>query len=229
MRNKLINLIVFAAGMAVGALISKKVYEGYYANLAEEEIESVKKHFGNPRLRPTQEVNDDEYAVKPAGGRLVNPNPYEQAKMNYRLHSTLSAVGDNEVEPETDEGDLDDSDDPFLNQPDPEDANYPEPLPPYIIPADEYLEKNDRYDKVSLYYYIDDGVLCEDGHDDAPLDIKETIGEEAVDMLLRRSAVWVRNEHFNIDYEVLCIKGSYKDSIDTPPLSPAEKYKKRAK
>ena len=44
MRNKLINLIVFAAGMAVGALISKKVYEGYYANLAEEEIESVKKH-----------------------------------------------------------------------------------------------------------------------------------------------------------------------------------------
>ena len=47
MNKYVVNIICFAAGAGVGFLVAKKVLENHYAEIAQEEIDSVKETFAN--------------------------------------------------------------------------------------------------------------------------------------------------------------------------------------
>lgn len=75
--NKLINVLAFSIGAAVGSAITWKVLKDKYAKYADEEIASVKEEFSKRYAKAdTKEVKeepkeDDTVAVKPAYDSLA--------------------------------------------------------------------------------------------------------------------------------------------------------------
>ena len=72
---------------------------------------------------------------------------------------------------------------------------------PYVITPEEFSEG--EYNTVTLNYYTD-RVLADDDYN-VVKDIKGTIGEEALNAfgLYEEDVVYVRNEKYQIDYEIL--------------------------
>lgn len=52
------NILIFLAGGAVGAVVSAKLVEKYYRDLADEEIESVVEHFKNKEKELKEKTED---------------------------------------------------------------------------------------------------------------------------------------------------------------------------
>lgn len=105
---------------------------------------------------------------------------------------------------------------------------------PYPISDREYCEEFDHHDKVSLYFYKYDHVVCNE-NEELLDDIENTIGIDAIDLCIRNRVTWIRNEPLAIDYEICSVNGSYAETVvgqrqpPEPPakaLSPREKYRR---
>lgn len=100
---------------------------------------------------------------------------------------------------------------------------------PYVISSEEYNDEFIHHDKLSIYYYILDDVLC-DEHEQPMDDIAGTIGYDCFKILENQSAAWVRNERLAIDYEICVVRSSYAEVVQGIPakiLSPREAYQKK--
>lgn len=238
-KTTLINLAIFLAGVATGVIVAKKVYEKYYDDLAQEEIASVKEALAKPLPLPSnlQGISNEDYErtygeTRPTNDNSlarparVSRNPYEAAKTHYNLSSaTLSSVPDEDYPEETDVGAGEEREVP-------ETEEFEVPIYPYVITSDQFLEDSDKYDKVSLYYYSLDDVLC-DEQEEVIDDIDDTVGYDALAILDMQTSVWVRNERLHIDYEILSVKQTYAEAVlgieNKPNQTPREKYEQRAK
>jgi hypothetical protein len=87
---------------------------------------------------------------------------------------------------------------------------------PFVITVDLFAEDCVNYDKLTVYYYEVDNVLVDEG-DDAQMDIETSIGYEALDEFgygnPNPDLVYVRNDHLEIDYEVIRLGDSYEESV----------------
>lgn len=237
----MVNVVSFILGGGVGFLVGKKLYEGYYANIAQEEIDSVKDTFTKSNPIKVRKKNDEgeekeEKAVKerdhnnPLARSSLDANPYEQAKRNYNLVKPPEDAPD---EDEEDEGEYETvTDDAGKTE---EEMNLTEVdrTEPYIINDREFSEEFDHHDKISLYYYRIDDVLSDEDEETIE-DIEEQIGYHALSQLVERpTTVWVRNEPLCIDYEIMSINKSYAETVHgiglEPNLSPRERYLKQQK
>lgn len=84
---------------------------------------------------------------------------------------------------------------------------------PYVINDDEFGNMEDEgYDMETLYYYLD-GTLA-DG-DDNRVDLDDLIGADALNHFDEyvQDTVYVRNEKYRTDYEVLLMQRSFADII----------------
>jgi len=100
---------------------------------------------------------------------------------------------------------------------------------PYVISSEEYNDEFIHHDKVSIYYYMLDDVLC-DEHEQVMDDIAGTVGYDCFKALENSSAAWVRNERLAIDYEICVVRSSYAEVVQGVPhkaMSPRETYEKR--
>lgn len=230
-------LATFLIGGAVGSLVTAKLLEKKYAEIAEEEIESVKEAYNKYRQN-TMQMMDKAAAiinekkgptlvstVKSPGGVLsrgsadtVRANPYEQAKMDYAKIST--SVGRDPktgkfIKVEEPEGAPDEEEDDRVKDDagkTEEDQPRVENPGPYIIDDQSYSDDFGHHDKLSLYYYKDDDVLCEE-NEDVIDDIEGTIGNDALGILDKNIMVWVRNERLGADYEIIGLKQSYAEAV----------------
>jgi hypothetical protein len=203
-KSVLMSIVIFACGVAAGFFAGKKYYEEYYADLAQEEIDSVKETFSRRGelvlIKNDNGISEDDYdesfrtAPNPLSRSSLDGNPYEQAKRNYTL------IGKN---PETGE------------------ENITIPMPneimvdrtkPYVIDAHEFSEEFDQHDKVSLYYYREDDVLSAE-NEELVDNIEETVGYDALAILDNQTTVWVRNEPLCIDYEIIAINKSFGETV----------------
>lgn len=80
-------------------------------------------------------------------------------------------------------------------------------LTPFIISEDDYINTCETYQKVCLTYFSKNDILVEDGADQDPLNIDETIGYDKIsmfgmDQFLPVNILFVRNDYLEIDYEV---------------------------
>ena len=85
------------------------------------------------------------------------------------------------------------------------------PETPYGISGDDYLMTRREYDKVSLMYY-DDGVLaCEDGT--VVEDILYVLGPNWMKEIGKydEDTAYIRNDRSGADYEVICEHMTYSD------------------
>lgn len=252
MKSILIKAAIFLLGGTAGFFVGKKVYEGYYAALAEEEIESVKETYQNRvdalrKLIPEAEGNgmtDEEYesraeTVQPKRNNIssltrssLDVNANERAKRNYHLAGMGKAVDPNPAE----EDDEEEEEGPFTDAAgmteEEMDLTQVDRTQPYIIDDREFMEEFDHHDKESLYYYKGDDVLC-DEKEEIITDIEGTVGYDALAAFDQQTTVWVRNEPLCIDYEIISVNGTYAEMVHglkvVNNMSPREKYLKEKK
>lgn len=200
--NKLIAVAAFGLGAALGSVVTWKIVDGYYAKIAQEEIESVKRAFRRREEKSrtcerldTDTTVDDIDIPQDSNDDLVETNSNEES--------------DEEI------GYLSDDDEPtrFPKTTDWSGEDHwirdlkPEP---YIIDDDEFASLPD-YAVVPLTYYADkiladdQGIIIED--------IDRIVGDEAMAKLSEKSAVYVRNDMIKCDYEITEDERDYFEAV----------------
>lgn len=91
------------------------------------------------------------------------------------------------------------------------------PDKPYVISVDEYMEGDTHEDsKLSLLYFEEDSQLVDDRETIVP-NVEEVVGENNMHKFgigsKDRNTVYIRNERFKSDYEVIRDKRSYSEVI----------------
>jgi len=246
-KRLIINIVIFAAGAGVGFLVAKKVYEEYYANLAQEEIDSVKEVFSKNAVDARDNscnpngMTDEEYAEwnkeqqvrtnnNPLTRSSILDNPYEQVKRNYHLESVKKKNPEPTEEFEEDPtvrdaaGCSESEYEVLITERNMDDVDR---TMPYVISDSEYSNDFTHHDKISLYYYTDDDTLTEE-NEDIILDIDNTVGWECFKVLETQTTAWVRNEPLAVDYEICSVRGSYAEIVHGiyENSSPRERYNK---
>lgn len=193
MNTRFINVLMFAAGAAIGSAVTWKVVKTKYERIAQEEIDSVKERFSmkfEPKDEPV-EAEEDTAEVKPT------PKPYEKPDL-FEYAKILSKEGYTEYSESTVE----------------EKGGSNSATRPYLISPMEFGEM-DGYESISLCWY-EDGVLA----DDQGIVIEEVDELIGLDNLKRFGeyedhAVHIRNDERREDYEVLLSLKEYYNNTFT--------------
>ena len=224
------HLIALAIGAAAGYFFTEKKLRDEYEALAQEEIDSVKHIFGKyygdcdaddnreDGIGPGMESDFEEecrntpYSAVARSSLDTTGVKSERAKKQYNLAFDKDAVQE--------EQDLDE-----------EVAEDIDRSVPYLISDAEYSEECQSFEKISLYYYLHDDVLCDEN--EKPMDdIDGTVGRDwQNDLSSVNPCVWVRNEPLEIDYEICAVNASYAQNYgirgvvsENENLSPRERY-----
>ena len=203
MNYKFINVLMFAAGAAVGSAVTWKVVKTRYERIAREEIESVKESFadryytpgngndnqaGNPECRgqiswdELEDLDEEEDEPDPATMRQ-----YESLVANYTSEKGGAEImADNTAKP------------------------------PYVISPYDFGELND-YEQFELTYYAD-GTL-EDEDYNIVRDVEELIGRKALTTFgeYEDDSVFVRNERLRADFQILKDYRTYSQARNIGP------------
>jgi len=234
----LISVLTFCIGAGTGYLIAKKVLEEQYAQIAQIEIDSVKKVFNNRKTDYEDTEAEDELSREEYEKQKI---AYNEMTKNYMRESlgmrdTVNDLLDDTAEWDPQEETLTDSagytEDQYVNDETERDLSDVDRSAPYLINDREYSDEFDHHDKISLYYYIYDDVLC-DENEDIIEEIDETVGWDCFKVLEEQTTAWVRNEPLSIDYEICRVSNSYAQAFHginmNENLSPRERYQKQQK
>ena len=185
MSNKILNVVIFAVGAAIGSAVTWKLVKTKYQQLADEEIASVKEVYS----RRNKEKKEDVTIVK-------NEISFEDYKkmlgdLKYGL----------EQEESTSEGKEEAAVVVDFNE-------------PYVITPEEFGE-NEDYETVSWTYYADEILADEannavsDFDNTVGDDFFNHFGEYESD------SVFIRNDKTKTDYEILLDLKTYAQSKAT--------------
>lgn len=187
----------FLVGGAVGAFIAWKAIDKYYADLAEEEIQSVKeRYYGEEKNSYQEESNDKEHK------REQYPNKTNDIHEYAKLLSKEQYVDYQKNDTES----LDEEDDDTYDI--------------YVISPDEYGDKagTEEWNDWELegLVYFQDGVLC-DERDNPIQEVELTVGRDWVTKFGYygdEDVVHVRNEGLKTDYEIVKDYRNYRDIVE---------------
>ena len=180
------NLLFFVAGAAIGSVITWKLIEKKYKDLADEEIESVIETFKNRKSKITK----DE--VKETVEKVINK--WKEPKET--VEDIVTAEGYYTEEEETEEDD---------------ESNYTvdvdpgvEVIAPYVITPEQFGEYNE-YGTKTLTYYADDVLTDEIDNPITSEEMETMIGPDALDHFgeYEDDSVYIRDEMNEMDYEIL--------------------------
>ena len=208
MNEKVVNVLMFAAGAAIGSAVTWKIVKTKYERITQEEIESVKKEYNNlinltkkeksVQNESEDETSDDEEYYPDDDERELTEHERQMVEY-YKLTSRYRGSSDTENGKEGDEGEEEESDDELYDN------------GPYAISPEDF-NNSPGYSCQPLDYYSD-GILA-DGWG-IEVDIDDTIGEEALNHFDEYvdDVVYVRNEAKEIDYEVTRDPRTYEEAV----------------
>ena len=207
MNCKFINVLMFAAGAAIGSAVTWKVMKTKYEQIIQEEIDSVKEVFAD-RLGGCQEqadehVEDDTEEERPGRTRQID-------------WAELEDLDEDEEESDFTEADLAEYArlvDNYTNEKGGVDKVAKEP---YVIAPYDFGEL-DGYEQVELTYYMDNILEDEDYH--IVTDADELIGPKALTTFgeYEDDAVFVRNERLRADFQILKDYRTYDEAKHVGP------------
>lgn len=93
MKRKITNVIIFAAGLAIGSVVSWKMLEGKYKKIAQEEIDSVKEVFSKKQKIPVEKTEETVSNVPRVDN--VTVNEYEKIVSDAGYSKTEDKKGGN--------------------------------------------------------------------------------------------------------------------------------------
>ena len=173
--------------VASAALVGGGAYVAYklWTKRKEEaEVYSVTERDVLERMEEIREMGDDAYSVEPL-----------------------------EEEPDNDEGMLIAvNNDAYIEEGvDDEDMHVDSVFEMISMEEFEGIKGSNDYDKISATYYSN-GVLVGDDKDNPPMDIDDSVGQEAIDYLVNNSysnVIYVRNNYLGCDFEVVAVPEEY--------------------
>ena len=189
MKNSVITGFSFLLGVGIGAYVTYMYVKDMYAEIAQEEINSVKEAYAEKAKNIQRDViKEDEKKEKAdkAKNKLdISEYAAKIKESGYTNYSELSQE-DNDVEV------------------------------PYVIAPEDYGE-NDEYETISLTYYSD-GVLT-DEDDKVITNLGELVGKDFASHFgdFEDDSVFIRNDERKIDFEILMDYRTYQDVLKAKP------------
>ena len=171
------NIFMFAAGAAIGTVVTWKLVKTKYEQIANEEIEEIREYYRSK----------NESSVE--RGKRADSNPVDEyAGESERIDAVtylkekIDKLGYN----------------PAFGG---EETSAKEGLEPHVIPPEYFGDQG--YDTISLTLYAD-GVLTDD-QENIIEDADEMLGEGSLDRFgeFEDDALHVRDDNKRIDYEIL--------------------------
>ena len=181
------NLLCFVAGSAIGSVVTWKLIEKKYKDLADEEIESVIETFKNRKPRITKDN------VKETVEKVINKCKESKETVENIVTAEGYSIENEEEIDEDDESNYTVDVDPGV-----------EVIVPYVITPEQFGEYNE-YGTKTLTYYADN-VLTDEIDNPITSDEMETmIGPDALDHFgeYEDDSVYIRDEMNEMDYEIL--------------------------
>lgn len=180
------NFLCFLAGVGIGSVITWKITENYYRQIANEEIESVVHRFKELENK----LNKDDILGE-KGEKNDNPGinedvqNYNQIAQNYKPTENYEDATIKE-----DEKDL---------------------VGPYVISPEEFGENDYEIKSLTLY---SDGTLVD--NDEQTIAVPEHVLGDALEHIgeYEDDAVHVRDDMNGIDYEVLKVNKTFKEAYN---------------
>ena len=181
------NLLCFVAGAAIGSVVTWKLIEKKYKDLADEEIESVKETFKNRKPRITK---DD---VKETVEKVINKWKEPKETVEDIVTAEGYSTEDEENTEKEDESNYTVDVDPGV-----------EVIVPYVITPEQFGEFNE-YGTKTLTYYADNVLTDEIDNPITSGEMETMIGPDALDHFgeYEDDSVYIRDEMNEMDYEIL--------------------------
>ncbi len=193
MMNKLTEIAAFVIGAAVGSAITWECVRKRYEQIAQEEIESVKKVYQTKE--PYSGADEKKASVKKNKGNIKCGVKESHSHINEKAGIEEYAAKLNKYGYSfTEAGNVD-----LLSS-------------PHIISPEEFGELDD-YEKISLTYYADH-ILADDD-DELIDDIDAIIGLDSLNRFgeYEDDSVFVRNDTLKCDYEILLDHRNYQEVV----------------
>lgn len=174
MNNTLNNVLIFAAGAAVGSVVAWKFLKTKYERIAQEEIDSVKEAFSN-RTNPNIVKTDDETEDH------EEDQDDDPARVEY--NSILTNYG-------------------YVNEEEGGARQMDNTPKPRVISPDDFGNRS-GYDVAYLTLYAD-GSLAYDTTNELVDNVDALVGVDSLDSFGRYEAdsTWVRNDQLKCDFEI---------------------------
>lgn len=207
MNYKFINVLVFAAGAAVGSAVTWVTIKNRYARLAQEEIDDVIKTFSESSV---EQDGSEETSSSDEDVEQVQEQPLPRTECVGQINwDELEDLPEEEEEKDEDEGSTYAT---LINDYTTEKGGAKGMgTKPYVISPYDFGEI-DEYSQIELTYYAD-GTL-EDDEGNIITDIDELIGPDALNTFgeYEDDAVFVRNEYLRTDFQILKDYRRYEDA-----------------
>lgn len=190
MNNILSTVLAFSVGAAAGALVTWKLLDKKYRQIAREEIDSVKKVYTFRYPKEEQDTNEPESDKKEP---VINKA--EKTINDSIKHEYINIANKYSGEQEGGSEQMSFDDKPWR----------------YVIPPNEF-DVYDDYETISLTCYADGYVT--DDMDELIDNVDDIIGIESLDHFgeYEPDTVFVRNDKLKIDYEILLVNDCYYDT-----------------
>ena len=206
-------VLAFALGGFAGYIITKKLLAEKYAEEAQIEIDNVKEYW-----REKNEGDKDNSKNYPYSKSLQKPDlhtlvkPYSTSVLEQFDEEANVKYFDSEEEEAQAQMDEDlalEAQEEFNEE---MQAEADPDVDPYLIGYAEFCKKSDVYDKVDLYYYRLDDILC-DTKDTVMQNPEDVLGWDWMKEMQKLNTAFVRNEKLKIDYEIYPISGAFSDEV----------------
>lgn len=211
MNQKIVNVLVFAVGAAIGSAATWKFVKDKYEKITQEEIESVKKVFSDRFNSSDEETSSEESDEEMSEEDLVS----DCRKICWE---ELEDLDPSELEEEEYQADLIEYEGIANTYKEGGADNMPtsEPREPYVIEPIEFGELDD-YKTFELTYY-EDGIL-EDEDYDIVKNPEEILGPDALGSFgeYEDDSVFVRNERLRADFQILKDYRTYDEARSIGP------------
>lgn len=222
--------VAFGLGGLVGYIVANKLLAEKYNEEIQAEVDSVKAYY------------HDRYVYITDNNNAGETRPVIKSHLKPDLH-TLATKETGATEEEstdaryfrTDEEEAQAQMDEDLNLEEQEELNedltnrYKDPQEPYLIDYAEWARPSDVFDKVDLYYYRADDILC-DTKDSIIKDPEEILGWDWLNEMQKETTLFIRNEKLGIDYEVHSLGLAYSDEVSSRLETDRErKYRRTAR
>ena len=186
------GLFIFAAGLAIGAVAGACVIKNKVLADAKEEIEEVREYYRSKSVEATDEVAEEVKEVKEVVEEVkevVQEIKNDSDKRTYINYNKLASTYKQEEPTRFDD--------------------------PFVIDPSEFGE-DPEYDTMTLTYFAD-GVLVDDV-DEVVEEPDIVVGLENLKIFeeFGASSIYVRNDIYKTDYEVIRDDWNYSDLKEYP-------------
>ena len=202
--NKSLYLLAFVAGATAGSVATWLLVKERYAQIAQEEIDSVKEVFSKKET-PKEHESISEIAEKAKNKADIMEYAKKLNDMGYTNYSDISADTDDEESNVAEKIDNNDEGKKVMGE-----------EKPYVISPDEFGELDD-YDEISLTFYSDQFLADDD--DELVENVDRVVGAESLNHFgeYEDDSVFVRNDRLKADFEILLDERKYMDVLKTKP------------